>query len=186
MNYGNLYISHMDVFSEDYNRAKNYALGRIRRYSKAVESGCIEWQRWKSKQGYGQISFTITGEGTRAAYAHRLLWELTHNVELGRNICICHRCDNPSCVNIEHLFVGTRKDNSQDMARKGRAGHAPRDPSKPLAKYKEHKRIRKFTDNEIIQIREATGSLKEVSDMYGVSQGYISKLRSRKAKLLVV
>ena len=181
----------MDIHHWDYQRIKDYTLFRIRIYSKAMPSGCIEWQRAKSKQGYGQLNVYFADEGPRSGYVHRLLWELTHDVELGRNICVCHKCDNPSCVNIKHLFVGTRKDNSQDMVRKGRAGNqgkklSPERVAKMIGvKRKLHTRHRVHDDDKIRAIKQATGGVQEVADKFGVSIGYVSRLRNGKAKTLI-
>lgn len=175
----------MDIDSKDYQRAKDFTLWRIRTYSQKVESGCIEWQRTKSKQGYGVIAVTLDGKKTINEYTHRILWELTHDVELGKNICVCHRCDNPACVNIKHLFAGTRKENSQDMARKGRAHKPQKVAGKLPVKYKPHTRLRKYPNDVIRAIREASGSLREVSELFNVSESYVSKLRNGKAKALI-
>ena len=77
--------------------------------------GCWEWTGWKTVKGYGVMQM---GRG-RAMRVHRLSW-LVHNGELASDALVCHRCDNPSCVRPSHLFVGTSKDNNDDMLRKGR------------------------------------------------------------------
>jgi hypothetical protein len=80
--------------------------------------GCWEWQGSRDKDGYGILC--VNRKNVRA---HRLIWEL-FNGTIPKGYCICHNCpngDNPSCVRLEHLFLGTYKDNAQDMVRKGRA-----------------------------------------------------------------
>jgi hypothetical protein len=76
--------------------------------------------------GYG----TLYAEG-RHQGAHRLAWELANGRAIPAGLFICHRCDNPLCVNPDHLFLGTHTDNMRDMIAKGRARgwditHCPR------------------------------------------------------------
>ncbi len=77
-------------------------------------SGCWLWTGTASAEGYGAIS--VAG---RMVLAHRVSWEL-HRTPLRTGECVLHHCDNPSCVNPGHLFVGSLADNSRDMTKKGR------------------------------------------------------------------
>ena len=75
---------------------------------------CWLWTACKDKDGYG--SFWYKGD---MRPAHRIVYEFTYGgVSQGK--LICHHCDNPSCVNPTHLFLGSHKDNAQDMLYKGR------------------------------------------------------------------
>jgi hypothetical protein len=83
----------------------------------AGPDGCWLWTGYaRCAGGYGGISV-----GRRTALAHRVAWELAHG-SLDKTMCVLHRCDNPRCVNVAHLFLGTRGDNNRDRAAKGRNG----------------------------------------------------------------
>ena len=91
---------------------------RLAKKAKLAKSGCIEWTASLSTSGgYGQIS--IDGRPRRA---HRVAYELAHG-QIPRDMQICHRCDNPKCINVKHLFLGSNTDNIKDMLNKGRNSH---------------------------------------------------------------
>ena len=79
---------------------------------------CWEWRGTKRTGGYGFLRVWIL-PGNPEIKANRLAWLLEHgSVPVDR--LVCHRCDNPGCVNPAHLFLGTHRDNAQDMLAKGR------------------------------------------------------------------
>lgn len=79
--------------------------------------GCWEWDGARNSGGYGY--FSVNGKQERATKVSYFL----ANGQFNNDLCVCHRCDNPSCVNPAHLFLGTKKDNTQDMLVKGRGAN---------------------------------------------------------------
>lgn len=77
---------------------------------------CWLWRRAKSAHGYGQFHYFM---GHKQIAAHRVSWLLAYG-EIPEGMCVLHDCDNPVCVNPNHLFLGTQKDNIHDMQYKGR------------------------------------------------------------------
>lgn len=75
---------------------------------------CWEWIAGKGRDGYGSIRSKGKSVG-----AHRVSWEI-HNGPILGGLLVCHKCDNPPCVNPDHLFLGTQRDNAKDSVAKGR------------------------------------------------------------------
>ncbi len=77
-------------------------------------NGCVEWDGPRNKGGYG---WELVGR--RKWLAHRLAWIDANGRPIPEGMVVCHHCDNPPCVNPEHLFLGTLRDNNQDRHAKG-------------------------------------------------------------------
>lgn len=86
---------------------------------KITDTGCWEYQGARNRDGYGTVG---SGIRSRSMLAHRKAYKLKFG-EIPKGLCVCHKCDNPPCINPDHLFLGSMKDNMQDMVRKGRSAN---------------------------------------------------------------
>lgn len=129
---------------------------------------CWNWNGTLHKDGYG-VFYTPTRSGDKKTLlAHRFAWELV-NGNIPAGLCICHKCDNPRCVNTNHLFVGTQLDNIADMVAKGRGRHLA---GVEIA-------MSKLNDEKVRQMRairtaEST-TLSVLADRFGVTKATVSK-----------
>jgi predicted XRE-type DNA-binding protein len=127
---------------------------------------CWEWQKGKTSDGYGEAR-----ANKRTVYAHRLAYELSKG-EIAPGLHVCHHCDNPACCNPRHLFLGTNRENHEDMARKGRSTLGERNAQA------------KLTAEDVRHIRElyAEGNLSQraIAEMFGVRDPAICRIVTRK------
>jgi hypothetical protein len=132
-------------------------------------NGCIEWQRAKSKYGYGMISFN-----NRVIAANRLMLILLHGEPSTKSVAM-HSCDNPPCINPDHLRWGTHQENSRDMVAKGRGKTTPiSGPNHHNAKLNKEKA-------DIIRFMLMLGKTKkELAEYYGVGKTTIGNIAKNK------
>ena len=133
----------------------------------ATPTDCIVLTKLKNKKWYPAIR--VNGKHVRA---HKAAWQKAHGA-VPDGLCVLHRCDNRHCVNVNHLFLGTQKDNVADMFRKGR-NH--------IQKGFRHKNA-KITEQSAIRIKMLKNVLSErdVASALGIAQQQISKIMSGKA-----
>jgi len=139
---------------------------------------CREWTASRDKNGYGR--FRVSGV---SALAHRVAWCLEHGA-VPDGLCVLHRCDNPPCVNGEHLFLGTQADNNADMVAKGRqvAGisrgdaHGSRRHPECLVRGEKHpnSRLTEGKVNRIFALRAQGLSQTRIACACGVNQSSVS------------
>ena len=146
-----------------------------------AETGCWEWTATKLPNGYGRLGRGVNG---KLVYwlAHRYAWTQV-NGPIPEGKLVCHKCDNRVCVNPDHLFLGTAKDNTQDSIRKGR--YKGFDDPRSYPNWKPGRRIGK--DNpvtklthadieEIKRLRAQGWKQQALADKFGVVQCRISQI----------
>jgi hypothetical protein len=132
-------------------------------------TGCWLWTGALTAWGYGKVS--AGGDFGETLMAHRVAFERTRG-SIPRGMFVCHRCDMPSCVNPEHLVLGTAADNSADMIRKGRH-HGPKRPPKG----DRNGRARLSIAN-VLAIRASTEPHATLARLFGVSSTTVRHIRS--------
>lgn len=110
---------------------------RMIRRTMTMPNGCIEFMGSRDGKGYGKVS---AGLGMSPLKAHRLAWELA-NGPIPEDAWVLHRCDNPPCVNPDHLFLGDSLTNVIDMVSKGRHHNQVKGSCPAGHSYAKHGRI---------------------------------------------
>lgn len=126
------------------------------------ENGCWNWTRSINSKGYGHFALQ-----RKDMLAHRMAWILKHG-PIPPGLCALHKCDNRRCINPDHLFLGTKSDNSLDASKKGRRYIIP----KAVMRKGENHGLAKLTNEQALQIfrqyfkRKTT--MRQLSKEFGV------------------
>lgn len=147
--------------------------------------GCWEWQGSFFPSGYGQFNVRRTGMNS-----HRYAYQSHHKKSIPNGLFACHSCDNKKCCNPSHLFLGTPKDNSLDMVKKGRASKVGnRGNNKGIKKQAgaqdgERNPNSKLTEWDIRFIRhwrDKGHTLQSIGSAFGVSKQMIRAISLRRS-----
>ena len=139
-------------------------LERFEVYFQKTE-GCWTWKGASiPEHGNPDIRRARFQRGRRQEYAYRTAYRL-YIGSIPKGLCICHRCDNGLCVNPEHLFLGTQKENSEDMVAKGHSTRGEKSPQ------------HKITLEEAIEIKKIPLGTRGVSRRFGISRMHITRIR---------
>lgn len=137
------------------------------------KTGCWIWQGKLQKTGYGQFNLT----GSRPIPSHRAAW-LLYKGEIPENpnsayktYYLCHKCDNPACVNPDHLFLGDQQSNMDDKMGKDRHNYG-------ISRGVNHGNA-KVTDEDVRAIRASSDSLTVLSRRYGMAKSTLAAIRKR-------
>jgi hypothetical protein len=114
------------------------------------------------KRGYPRMR-----KNGKTVYCHRAAWEDKHGPIPG-GLCVLHKCDNPRCVNVDHLFLGTRPDNSSDMVQKDRSTHGELNPRA------------KLNTKQVAEIKASNEPTSILVRRFNVSRATIKYIRSGK------
>jgi hypothetical protein len=144
----------------------------VRFYSKINNSiddkKCWIWNAYKDDDGYGK--FSILGKTRKA---HQFSYEYYHG-PIPFGMCVCHTCDNRSCVNPNHLFLGTQQDNTKDRNSKNRQIKGSNHPHANLTEQLIWEMLNLIYSGEL-------NSVKEISNKYNISNTNVYRILSKKA-----
>ncbi len=142
------------------------------------DSGCWPWIAGKDQNKYGVSRFTAKGQNkSKITKAHRVSWILTYG-EIPSDQVVRHKCDNPTCVNPNHLELGTQKDNMDDRNIRGNARWKGYTPSKIgdtiISLGPKEMSLASYWNNFSIETRE------ELEDKLGIPASYKVVLKKKK------
>ena len=140
---------------------KRERLMQILGKTSTTDGGCMEYKGCKQANGYTRITVN-----RKSDYGHRHVYRLAKGVILD-GLDVCHACDNRKCINPDHLFLGTRKENMQDAVKKGRQAKGLMLP---------HTKLSEDDVMLIVELAKKGTPYKYIAPIYGVCKSYIGQL----------
>lgn len=166
------------------------------------DSECWPWKKSRMKSGYGKVK-----RSGKHLLSHRIAFELSNGRPPKKGLCVLHHCDNPPCCNPKHLYEGTYQDNMQDALKRNRlprfhkrlkpqwlvshnisvgirnAQRRAMQLGIPLRKYAAN-----ITEDIISQIHQlkSTKTQMEIAEIFGLSQGTVSRVINRKRRFAII
>lgn len=126
------------------------------------ENGCLTYMRARSPHGYGVIRYD-----EKTWRTHRLAWHLVYG-EIPQGLHLLHHCDNPPCLEMTHLYLGTQRENMRDRLTRGRGFSTVSDDQVlEIARRYEHQHVRPKTPGN---------SCKELAAEFGISQDHVRRI----------
>lgn len=122
------------------------------------KNGCWLWTGRINNDGYGAIR-APGGRTSKVLRAHRVSYTL-YKGDIPLSACVLHKCDNPACVNPDHLWLGSHTENMQDKVAKGRQS-------------------KKLNAEKVREIRDAGGRNEDIAKVYGVSRALVRQVKHR-------
>jgi len=133
---------------------------------------CWPWIGCRTKDGYGQFGLRLTNGRWRTVGAYRVAFVLATGKDPG-GLHVCHRCDNPPCVNPAHLFLGTSEENMADAQKKRRALWRP-DAGRPRGEMHGGARLSR---QQVEGLRAVRGlSQRKLAQKFGISQAQVGRI----------
>lgn len=130
-----------------------------KKYQRSEKTGCWLWTGASGGRGYGAFSL-----GGRSHTASRVSWML-YRGEIPEGLIVCHKCDVPLCVNPDHLFLGTDKDNTDDCRSKNRMPMGEKCVSS------------KIKETDVIEIRSSSIPQRQLAKKFGICVAHVNRIK---------